>query len=186
MASSFLVHREERIRKDGPNKVRVKKCPVDTFLVRGRVHRRKTASRRDVGFLLFLFTECCWQVLETAGRWLICKRVPSGVPLKSMLRKLYTHIRTGRTNLALPVDLILEYTDDPLTRGISTDAQGVVRAPISFPEVFVHGGPLDIFRTATDMVPILPVRWYHAIFRKILVDACSDLLNIGFPGGPHC
>ena len=80
MASSFLVHREERTRKDGPNKVRVKKCPVDTFLVRGRVHRRKTASHRDVGFLLFLFTECCWQVLETAGRWLICKRAPSGVP----------------------------------------------------------------------------------------------------------
>ena len=29
---------QQRIRKDGPTEGRVKKCPVDTFLVRGRIH----------------------------------------------------------------------------------------------------------------------------------------------------
>ena len=51
MASSFLVRREERTRKDGPNKVRAKKCPVDTFLVRGRVHRQQSAVRQDCEML---------------------------------------------------------------------------------------------------------------------------------------
>ena len=55
MASSFLVHREERIRKDGPNKVRVKKCPVDTFLVRGRIHIHMNAPGTGVGMrILFV------------------------------------------------------------------------------------------------------------------------------------
>ena len=35
-------------RKDGPTVGRVKKCPVDTFLVRGRVLWFGDASRRDV------------------------------------------------------------------------------------------------------------------------------------------
>ena len=37
----------------GPAVGWAKKCPGDTFLGRGRVHRRKTASRRGGGFLLF-------------------------------------------------------------------------------------------------------------------------------------
>ena len=35
-------------RKGGPSEARVKKCPVDTFLARGRVPRTPDASRRDV------------------------------------------------------------------------------------------------------------------------------------------
>jgi len=34
----FFDGTPEGTRKDGANEVRVKKCPVDTFLVRGRVH----------------------------------------------------------------------------------------------------------------------------------------------------
>ena len=35
----------EGTRKDGPTEGRAKKCPVDTFLVRGRVHRQQSAVR---------------------------------------------------------------------------------------------------------------------------------------------
>ena len=36
------------IRKDDPTVGRVKKCPVDTFLVRGRIPVHPVASRRDI------------------------------------------------------------------------------------------------------------------------------------------
>ena len=37
------------IRKDGPGEARAKKCPVDTFLVRGRIPAFPKAVRRTVG-----------------------------------------------------------------------------------------------------------------------------------------
>ena len=42
----FLMHRWTR--KDGPNEVRVTKCPGDTWLVRGRVLQIPDASGTDV------------------------------------------------------------------------------------------------------------------------------------------
>jgi len=40
------------IRRGRPTAGGVKKCPVDTFLGRGRIHRIPTASGRDVGGIL--------------------------------------------------------------------------------------------------------------------------------------
>lgn len=37
------------IRKDGPGEARAKKCPADTFLVRGRIPAFPNAVRRTVG-----------------------------------------------------------------------------------------------------------------------------------------
>ena len=37
------------IRKDGPGEARAKKCPVDTFLVRGRIPAFPNAVHRTVG-----------------------------------------------------------------------------------------------------------------------------------------
>ena len=46
--SNFYGTPEGWTRKDGPTEGRVKKCPVDTFLVRGRVHSSVDASGTDV------------------------------------------------------------------------------------------------------------------------------------------
>ena len=55
---SFLLAEQQRIRKDGPTEGRVKKCPVDTFLVRGRIHRLMNAPSMGVSIsLLFVAVE---------------------------------------------------------------------------------------------------------------------------------
>ena len=46
---SFLVMEKRPEEGGGRCKASAKKCPVDTFLARGRVHSCKTASRTDVG-----------------------------------------------------------------------------------------------------------------------------------------
>ena len=46
---------EAGIRKDGPTVGRVKKCPVETFLVRGRIHGLLNAPSMGVGIrILFV------------------------------------------------------------------------------------------------------------------------------------
>jgi len=44
----FFIGGSYRNRKDGPTNGRAKKCPVDTFLVRGRFHGFPDATRRVV------------------------------------------------------------------------------------------------------------------------------------------
>ena len=44
-------------RKDGPTVGRVKKCPVDTFLVRGIIHSLMNASGTAVGIRLYFVAE---------------------------------------------------------------------------------------------------------------------------------
>ena len=39
--------------ESGPTVGKVKKCPVDTFLARGRIHRHPDASGKDVDGCLF-------------------------------------------------------------------------------------------------------------------------------------
>ena len=57
--------------KGRPDRRAGKKCPVDTFLVHGRVQRRKTAFCRSAGFLIFVYVGA----LERSS-----KRDPFAVP----------------------------------------------------------------------------------------------------------
>ena len=44
----LFIYGDNGIRKSGPTEGRVKKCPVDTFLARGRIQRSMAAVRRTV------------------------------------------------------------------------------------------------------------------------------------------
>ena len=48
---------QQRIRKDGPTTGGGSKCPVDTFLVRGRIHRLMKAPGTGVGIRLTIAEE---------------------------------------------------------------------------------------------------------------------------------
>ena len=56
-------------RKGGPSEARVKKCPVDTFLARGRVPATQDAFLKECRL-------CCRIILQHVRK---CKRVPSGM-----------------------------------------------------------------------------------------------------------
>ena len=53
----FLLAETNRIRKDGLPEGQVTKCPVDTWLVRGRIHRLMNVPGTGVGISLSFVAE---------------------------------------------------------------------------------------------------------------------------------
>jgi hypothetical protein len=52
-------------------------------------------------------------------------------------------------------------------------------------EGFTHGGPPDTVSVSADAASVYVIYRYHAMFRKMPVNALSSMLDVGFAGGPN-
>ena len=83
--------------KGRPDRRAGKKCPVETFLVHGRVQRRKTAFCRSAGFLLFVYVGALGRSSKRdpfavpGGNFACRSRLASCRPLHTLRPRLLCH-----------------------------------------------------------------------------------------------